>query len=182
MSGASGLPVWQHSAFIPLAGGEVLPVSRRAANEDVENVDFAPGRIQVRAILTPIQTCTYTQKKSTQAVCTVRKHLKRPLLQFSTILSQQECSHTHAGYTEVCVCGGGYFAGFQAQFRSFATTQTYICFKMCKLDSFWSHVWYVYVWCTMIQREKSGLLHPHLFFCQQKNIKSTFNSEQFNRI
>lgn len=31
-----------------LAGGEVLPVSWRAANEDVENVDLAPCGVQVR--------------------------------------------------------------------------------------------------------------------------------------
>lgn len=35
---------------LPIAGGEILPVSRRVADEDVENVNFAPCRIQVRAI------------------------------------------------------------------------------------------------------------------------------------
>lgn len=34
---------------LPLAGGEVLPVPRRAANEDVENVNLATRGIQVRA-------------------------------------------------------------------------------------------------------------------------------------
>lgn len=34
---------------LPLAGGEVLPVPWRAANEDVENVNLATRGIQVRA-------------------------------------------------------------------------------------------------------------------------------------
>lgn len=53
--------LWKKSIFsLLLAGGEVLPVSRRAANEDVENVNFAPRRIEVRAA----QLCT-TQHQNT---------------------------------------------------------------------------------------------------------------------
>lgn len=48
------------------SGGEILPVSRRAANEDVENVNFAPRRIQVRAAQ------TYTEYH----LCIVLKLLK----------------------------------------------------------------------------------------------------------
>jgi len=58
-----------------LAGGEVFPVSRRTTHEDVEDVNFAPRRIQVGAALSHINThqlfnamcgLCWTVKKSTE--------------------------------------------------------------------------------------------------------------------
>lgn len=49
------------------AGGQVLPVSRRAANEDAEDVNFAPRRIEVRAT----QLCTIQTHKHNISVTQV---------------------------------------------------------------------------------------------------------------